>query len=109
MSKSSYADLRESEFDVGSWDNRERDCDWDMASNATAGETGPGGHNIVPSGVVGAEYRLMKEALARETSPLRGMNTNNPSDPYHGRTMEPKCALLGGRAHAISLAIPALF
>jgi len=90
MSKSSYADLRESEFDVGSWDNRERDCDWDMASNATAGETGPGGHNIVPSGVVGAEYRLMKEALARETSPLRGMNTNNPSDPYHGRTMEPK-------------------
>ena len=65
-----------------------------MASNATAGETGPGGHNIVPSGVVGAEYRLMKEALARETSPLRGMNANLTRDPYHGCTMEPKCALI---------------
>ena len=62
--------------------------EWDMASNATGGETGPGGHNLVPPGVVGAEYRMMKEAL--EAPAARGGTPQR--DPYHGRITDPKCA-----------------
>ena len=62
--------------------------DWDLASTATAGETGPGGgHNFVAPGELGAEYRSMKQALGAETS--RGTPQR---DPYHGRTTDPKCA-----------------
>ena len=64
-------------------------ADWELASNATAGETGPGGHhNLVLPGVVGAEYRTMKEALA-DGAPPRGGSTPQ-RDPYHGRTTDPK-------------------
>ena len=63
--------------------------EWDLASNGTAGETGPGGmHNLVGPGEIGAEYRTMKEAL--QTSPSPGCTPQR--DPYHGRTTDPKCA-----------------
>ena len=59
-----------------------------MPSDATAGETGPGGGlNLVASGVVGAEYRMMKDAI--ESPGPRGSATPQ-SDPYHGRSTDPK-------------------
>ena len=64
--------------------------DWELASNCTAGETGPGGqHNLVAPGVVGAEYRQMKGALPNGSP--RGASTPQ-RDPYHGRCIDPKCA-----------------
>ena len=70
------------------WD--EPDHDWDLASNATASETGPGPDCVVPYGVIGAEYRTMKGALSQEAGMPRGATPHR--DPYHGRITDPKCA-----------------
>ena len=89
---SSYCDLQhgvdQSWLDAS---NEQRETEWDLASTGTAGgETGPGGgHNLVPHGAIGAEFRTMKAALAHdEPMPLRGGTPQ--SDPYHGRTVEPR-------------------
>ena len=86
----SYCELSATPDALGqTWMENECDGDWDLASNCTAGETGPGGHNIVPHGSIGAEFRTMKAGLAHETSASR--NTGTPQrDPYHGRTVEPR-------------------
>lgn len=76
-----------------SWeDDNESAHDWDLASQATAGETGiGGGHNLVPPGTIGEEFRSLKDALGGgASSPMGGCTPQR--DPYHGRTMEPKCA-----------------
>ena len=94
----SYVNLASSPLPASSMSDdwaRASELDWEMASNGTAGETGPGGHNLVPPGVVGAEYRLMKEALEKEAEcdpyhTPRGTSTPQ-RDPYHGRCADPKC------------------
>ena len=69
--------------------------EWDVASTCTNGETGIGGtHNMVPSGMIGEEYKMMKEAMDNEKCTTTAGTPQR--DPYHGRTTEPKCALLGG-------------
>jgi hypothetical protein len=67
---------------------RDGDCDWELASTGTAGETGPGGNNMVPHGTIGHEYRTMKAARAAEMALPRGGTPIR--DPYHGKTMEPR-------------------
>lgn len=64
--------------------------EWDVASTCTNGETGIGGaHNMVPSGTIGEEYKMMKEALDNEKGTAPAGTPQR--DPYHGRTTEPKC------------------
>ena len=87
----SFCDLSDEalEGSLGASHTWARNDEWDLASNGTAGDTGPSNHNLVPPGVVGAEYRMMKEAL--ETTAPRGGGTPQ-RDPYHGRCIDPKCA-----------------
>lgn len=98
MSDEPYCDVSSSASGLlRDWDD-DAHADWDVASNfstCTAGETGPGGHNVVPPGTIGAEYRMMKEALASGSAAARGTPQR---DPYHGRTIEPKCAFPTCRA-----------
>ena len=71
------------------WD---ADHEWDLASNATANDTGMGGpDNLVPHGSLGAEYRTMKAAYSHSGDSLLPRGAGTPHrDPYHGRTTEPK-------------------
>ena len=104
MSYEPYCDVSSSASGLlRDWDE-DAHADWDVASNlssCTGGETGPGGHNVVPPGTIGAEYRMMKEELAGGSAPARGTPHR---DPYHGRTMEPKCAFV--TLHAFICAHP---
>jgi len=47
-------------------------------------------HNLVPHGVIGAEYRSLK-ASANGAVGIASLPTPQ-RDPYHGRCVEPRCA-----------------
>ena len=73
----------------------ELESQWELSSLGGQETTGlGGGHNLVPDGTIGEEFRSLKEALNGDggSGSFIGNGGSTPQrDQYHGRIAEPKC------------------